>query len=132
METDALSRFLRQNWARVKTGFRPEKPTVAQFEEHLVIRAVNGITILVAAFFLVGSMITFYFVKNEVAKLVLIALFTTAFSGCIGVITSARRAEIFAATAAYAAVLVVFVSSGLQIHRCHWSPVVRIVLVQAG
>ena len=40
----------------------------------------------------------------------LIGNFTVIFAGSVGLLTSASRAEVFAATAAYAAVLVVFVS----------------------
>lgn len=35
------------------------------------------------------------------------------FAACVGILTNARRDQIFGATAAYAAVLVVFVSSDL-------------------
>lgn len=40
----------------------------------------------------------------------LIVVFMLLFAGSVELLTSARRAEVFAATAAYAAVLVVFVS----------------------
>ena len=43
----------------------------------------------------------------------MVALFTALFAGVVGMLTNARRAEIFGSTAAYAAVLVVFVSGGL-------------------
>jgi hypothetical protein len=43
----------------------------------------------------------------------LLTVFTLLFAGSIGLLTNARRAEVFAATAAYAAVLVVFVSGDL-------------------
>ncbi|KAH8588323.1 hypothetical protein B0O99DRAFT_693606 [Bisporella sp. PMI_857] len=46
-------------------------------------------------------------------KLGFIALFTMLFAGTIPLVTTARRAEVFAASAAYAAVLVVFVSGDL-------------------
>ena len=40
----------------------------------------------------------------------IITIFMMLFAASVGLLTSARRVEIFAATAAYAAVLVVFVS----------------------
>jgi tetraacyldisaccharide-1-P 4'-kinase len=46
-------------------------------------------------------------------KLGWIALFTLLFAGAIPLVTNARRAEVFAACAAYAAVLVVFVSGNI-------------------
>lgn len=36
------------------------------------------------------------------------AIFTTTFAGSVGLLTNASRTEVFAATAAYTAVLVVF------------------------
>ena len=45
------------------------------------------------------------------AQLGVVDMFTILFAASVRVLTNARRAEIFAATAAYAAVLVVFVSS---------------------
>ena len=46
-------------------------------------------------------------------RLGLVALFTSLFALTIGLLTNARRAEMFGSTAAYAAVLVVYVSQGL-------------------
>lgn len=43
----------------------------------------------------------------------MIAAFTVLFAVSVGLLTNAKRVEIFAATAAYAAVLVVFVSGDL-------------------
>ena len=46
-------------------------------------------------------------------RLGIVALFTSLFAFVVGLLTNARRAEIFGSTAAYAAVLVVYVSQGL-------------------
>ncbi len=46
-------------------------------------------------------------------RLDMVALFTVLFAGVVGLLTNARRAEIFASSAAYAAVLVVYVSGTL-------------------
>ena len=43
----------------------------------------------------------------------MVALFTAFFAVFVGLLMNARRAEIFASTAAYAAVLVVYVSGNL-------------------
>ncbi|CZR65468.1 uncharacterized protein PAC_15368 [Phialocephala subalpina] len=44
----------------------------------------------------------------------MIVLFTVLFAGIVGLLTNARRAELFGCTAAYAAVLVVFVSGNIS------------------
>lgn len=57
-----------------------------------------------------GAIYSLYYVRSEQKRLAMIAGFTTAFAMSVGLISNARRSEIFAACAAYAAVLVVFVS----------------------
>lgn len=46
-------------------------------------------------------------------RLGMVALFTALFAFTVGLLTNARRAEIFGSSAAYAAVLVVYVSGSL-------------------
>lgn len=58
------------------------------------------ISILVAAVLLIGPITGLYFVANDAAKLGMIAAFTAVFSLSVGLMTNARRTEIFAATAA--------------------------------
>ena len=69
---------------------------------------------LLAAALLFGAIYTLYYIDSDQIKLGLIAGFTTAFALCVSLITNARRGEVFGACAAYAAVLVVFVSGGLN------------------
>ena len=74
---------------------------------------MNVITILLAASLLFGAIYNLYFVQREQVKLGLIAGYTLAFALSISLISNARRVEIFGACAAYAAVLVVFVSGNI-------------------
>jgi hypothetical protein len=62
---------------------------------------------------LFGAIFNLFYVANEERRLGLIAGYTVAFALCVGLLTNARRSEIFAACAAYSAVLVVFVSGNL-------------------
>lgn len=70
------------------------------------------ITTLAAAVLLFTPIFTLYNISASRASLTLglIAMFTIIFAGTLAVITTASRSEIFAACAAYSAVLVVFVS----------------------
>lgn len=70
-----------------------------------------AVSTVVAAILLLGAIILLRLLDQENAQLGVIAMFTVLFAVSVGVLTNARRAEIFASTAAYAAVLVVFVSS---------------------
>ncbi|KAI0147209.1 hypothetical protein GGR57DRAFT_505948 [Xylariaceae sp. FL1272] len=110
---DPLSNYLRGAIARsdVLEGKGNAEPRIARFQESSVTRLVNIATTVVAAIFLIGPILALYFVQSSAAKLALIAVFTAGFALSVTAITNARRAEIFAGTATYAAVLVVFVSS---------------------
>jgi hypothetical protein len=59
---------------------------------------------------LIGAITSLYFLKKPEAKLGMIAGFTVLFAVAVGGLTSAKRQEVFAASATYAAVLIVFVS----------------------
>jgi hypothetical protein len=74
---------------------------------------VAVINVLAAAALLFGAIYNLYYVSNEKVKLGLVTVYTVAFAVCVGLLTNARRPELFAACAAYAAVLVVFVSGGI-------------------
>ena len=71
------------------------------------------LNVILAAALLFGAILNLYYVTNDVKRLGLIAGYTTAFAVCVGLVTKARRPEVFAACAAYSAVLVVFVSGNL-------------------
>ncbi|OCL02415.1 hypothetical protein AOQ84DRAFT_423003 [Glonium stellatum] len=72
---------------------------------------VSFASVLLAAVLLVGAIASLYFVTSPAAKMGLLAGFTTLFAGSIGLLTNARRVDIYAATAAYTAVLVVFIGN---------------------
>jgi hypothetical protein len=75
---------------------------------------VAVIHILLAAVLLFGAIFNLYLVQNNQKRLGLIAGYTVLFALCVGLLTNARRAEVFGACAAYAAVLVVFVGGSLS------------------
>jgi hypothetical protein len=73
---------------------------MGRFSEKSISIAVAVISILVVPVLLVGSITGLYLVTNDAAKLGMIAAFTAAFALSVSLMTNARRAEIFAATAA--------------------------------
>ena len=81
--------------------------------EKRVEQVVAIINIIAAALLLIGAIISLYYVQKPAARVGIITLFTVLFAVSIALFTNAKRAEVFAATAAYAAVLVVFVSGDL-------------------
>ncbi|KAF3058688.1 hypothetical protein GL218_05839 [Daldinia childiae] len=85
--------------------------------ENHVTWVTTTISTVVAAILLLGAIVLLRLLDQDNAQLGMIALFTVLFAGSVAVLTNARRTEIFAATAAYAAVLVVFVSSPSSNHE---------------
>ncbi len=77
---------------------------------HIVVAFLN---VILAAGLLFGAILNLYYVTNEQKRLGLIAGYTITFAIFVGMVTKARSSEVFAACAAYAAVLVVFVSGNL-------------------
>lgn len=87
--------------------------SIAYFSESRLRLAVAIINLILAAVLLFGAIYNLYLVTNNDKRLGLIAGYTVAFAACVGFATNAKRSEVFAACAAYAAVLVVFVSGNL-------------------
>jgi hypothetical protein len=80
---------------------------------HRIQLFVIVVNVLLAAVLLFGAIFNLYFVTEDQKRLGLVAGYTVAFAVCVGLLTNARRSEIFGACAAYAAVLVVFVSGNI-------------------
>lgn len=79
--------------------------------ENHVSAVAAAISMVIAAILLVGAVVVLNILKQRKTQLGLIAMFTVLFAASVGILTNARRAEIFGSTAAYTAVLVVFISS---------------------
>lgn len=117
LDTDPLSQLLRDHWPFRVKPYPDPRDTTQHFLESHVKRAVIVITIVVAAILLIGAITGLYFLERPEAKLGMIAGITTLFAASVGGLTSAKRQEVFAASAAYAAVLVVFVSGDFDKNR---------------
>ncbi|KAJ0165597.1 hypothetical protein CTA2_10656 [Colletotrichum tanaceti] len=117
LETDYyMSQYFRRHWPAQEEMSRDGSFGIGRYDERSVTLAVVVISILMAAVLLVGSasISSLYFVQSDAAKLCMIAAFTALFATSVVVMTTARRAEIFAVTAAYGALFVVFVSGDIS------------------
>ncbi|ORY11087.1 hypothetical protein BCR34DRAFT_601542 [Clohesyomyces aquaticus] len=74
---------------------------------------VRSLSAIFTLFFLVIAIVVLYFITKPVARVGALSGFTTAFAIVLISFTNAKRHEVFVGTAAYAAVLVVFVSGNL-------------------
>lgn len=113
VETDHLSRLLRNHWMFKKRDATNLLDRTALYRNSHIVRTVATLDLILAAVLLIGAIVTLYLVSSPEAKLALLAVFTLLFAASVALCTNAKRPEVFAATAAYAAVLVVFVSGDL-------------------
>lgn len=81
--------------------------------ESSLAKCVAIISSILSAILLFGSIASLYFVHNPYALLGMLGGWTVLFAVSVGWLTNAKRDQVFAATAAYCAVLVVFVSGTL-------------------
>ena len=78
---------------------------------------VTFLTMALAATFLYGSIWSLYYVQTPVKTLGLLTMWTVLFAAVLASVTNSRRSEMFSVCAAYAAVLVVFVSGNAGTSR---------------
>ena len=112
-EEDRLTMVLRQYVPFLFATKGRRRGQVAQYSAARIRTTTAFISTFFAAAFLYGAILNFSFVTSDRAKLGLIAAYMVAFALCVVLLTNAKRSEIFAACAAYAAVIVVFVSGTL-------------------
>jgi hypothetical protein len=73
---------------------------LAYISERKIIRAVSIFSMFIAAILLVGAVVNLYLVQNNNARLGLIGGYTAAFALSLGVLTNARRTELYRSTSA--------------------------------
>ncbi|CAN9105265.1 unnamed protein product [Alternaria alternata] len=112
-DQDRLTVFAQKHLAFLFPDRKRSGNGIAYASDRAISSFVTWFSTFLAALLLIGAIVVLYKVTSPNWRLGLIATFTSLFAGSVGLLTNARRAELFAATAAYAAVLVVFVSGDL-------------------
>ncbi|KAJ9494762.1 hypothetical protein LTR99_001826 [Exophiala xenobiotica] len=122
---DSLDRWLAERWVplwhnmvgeRSKTLCNGEQtpdveaqPTVVfRYTPKSLILVGDACTVLLSSAILVSSVVALNFTKATYLRLILISVFTTIFSSTLMFAARCRRFEVFAGTAAFCAVLIVF------------------------
>ncbi|OAL07678.1 hypothetical protein IQ06DRAFT_264843 [Phaeosphaeriaceae sp. SRC1lsM3a] len=114
-DNDLLTRFTEHLIGRAFAKRNSSNEDVpAYFASRTVKRLVTFVGIIGATLLLEAAIVALYLVTNDRSRFALIAVFISLFAIAVSVLSNARRPEMFAATAAYAAVLVVFVSGDLS------------------
>ena len=114
---DTFSRFLavRFGWIFLSSKEKQEalRTGLAVFSDDRVHKTTRVVTVVLASILPVLSIVILYYVRPTNIRIGLIIVFSTLFSAVVALVSDARNVEVMAATAAYAAVLVVFVSGNL-------------------
>lgn len=133
-EQDRLSAFLENHlgyflrYSKGRKGRTLESEGNHYFPGEVIGHIASFANIVLSAALLIGAITSLYFVKEPSSVIGLLAAFTTMFAGRVGLLTSARKVDVYTATAAYvqpptslldmsdpvnryAAVLVVFVGN---------------------
>lgn len=71
-----------------------------RYEDSKVLRVANTLSTLISSALPITSIIALNYITRMIIRLLVIALFTMAFSLILSLVTNARRVEVFAATAA--------------------------------
>ncbi|KAH7413880.1 hypothetical protein DE146DRAFT_750072 [Phaeosphaeria sp. MPI-PUGE-AT-0046c] len=94
---DRLTKFVQEHLAFM---FPRSRPGMAYASDRAIATFISWFSTFLAALLLIGAIIVLYKVWSSDWRLGLIATFTCLFAGSVGLLTNARRAELFAATAA--------------------------------
>lgn len=73
---------------------------ITYYPDTAIHAVVSVLSVFITAALLVGAIVALTFAHSQHLKLGLIALFTTVFAAGVGLLTNARKAELYAATAA--------------------------------
>jgi hypothetical protein len=85
---------------------------MSEYSDKHIALVARVVSTVVASLLPLLSIIVLFIVRDNVLRLVVIVILSALFSLSLALMTSARRIEIFAATAAFAAVNVVYLTNG--------------------
>lgn len=93
-------------------------PPLHYYSDNYIAGAVTALVTILASLLPGLSALGLFFIKSQLIRMVAIVIFTLVFSIVISVVAKARRVDCFAATAAFSAVLCVFVGTSDQAQCC--------------
>ncbi|KAL4780596.1 hypothetical protein BJX76DRAFT_364187 [Aspergillus varians] len=81
------------------------------YDDQKIIRVTRVISTITSAVIPASSMLVLYLVDDMITRLIIIIVYNIGFSIIIGLLAKARRVEVFAASTAFAAVQVAFITN---------------------
>ncbi|KAG4439977.1 hypothetical protein IFR05_004551 [Cadophora sp. M221] len=109
--TESFIHLIHKLGHRLKKVDDPESG-IASYKENVLHKYTSHITTITASLLPILAIVVLYRIDSMNARLGLIALFTFTFTTALSFLTGATRGEIFIATSTFAAVQVVFISTG--------------------
>ncbi|KAL4932080.1 uncharacterized protein BDV17DRAFT_288166 [Aspergillus undulatus] len=98
--------------------FRPRKARVQDIEtgtmyydDEKIVRTTRVVSTITSSAIPASSMLALYLIDNMITRLIIIIVYNIGFSIIIGLLAKARRVEVFAASTAFAAVQVAFITN---------------------
>lgn len=82
-----------------------------RYSSKAVNRLASGVVAALSSILPTLAILVLYYVHDMVQRIGLLIVFTTLFAVALAVLTNAKQVEVFSATAAFAAVEVVFIGS---------------------
>ncbi|KAL3458634.1 hypothetical protein BJX64DRAFT_279755 [Aspergillus heterothallicus] len=116
---DSLTRWVFRvgiPWFHEVVGYRSTKARdieagAVYYDDEKIIRATRVTSTITSSVIPASSMLVLYLVDHMVWRLVIIVLYNIGFSIILGLLAKARRVEVFAASTAFAAVQVAFITN---------------------
>ncbi|KAJ0425118.1 hypothetical protein BJY00DRAFT_202964 [Aspergillus carlsbadensis] len=116
---DSLTRWVFRSfvpWFHERVGFRRTKDKdieagTVYYDDEKIIRATRVTSTITSSVIPASSMLVLYLVDHMVWRLAIIVLYNVGFSIILGLLAKARRVEVFAASTAFAAVQVAFITN---------------------
>lgn len=105
-DVDRLSTFIQHYFGYYLKAPKEDLPKswegVYYFPAKRMVWVVAGLSILISALLLLGAILSLYYIPATFMgrRLAVIGVFTVAFAASVGMLTNAKRGEIFATTAA--------------------------------
>ncbi|KAF4437647.1 hypothetical protein F53441_12982 [Fusarium austroafricanum] len=104
-------RKLQRRFRKTDLSTAAPKPSIREYNDGRLQIVSDGITAALASLFPTTMILILYFVKRMLVRIGLVIIFTTLFSVVMSFYPGAKKGEVFAAVAAFAAVEVVFIGS---------------------
>lgn len=113
---EVFSHFLVNKFGFLFLSGRDREKILGVFPDHRIRQITRAVAVVMSSTLPILSIVILYFVQSTNIHIGLIVIFSSLFSAVVALLSDATNAEVMAATAAYAAVLVVFVSGNLHTH----------------